>query len=435
MRQVGNDNTSHLITRPVSAANEAAQRTTTLASDTLKNIWLRSISFPLLSCRDIPELDPARKPMKPAKMKNWLNRHALYRTRGSIELYDHGERFFDELAQEIDSAQRRIDIKTYIFDNDDVAKEVADQLKQKSEQLPVRIQLDALGCRRAWKTTPDSAKGLKMPYLPDMISYLQQDSAIDLRRARHTLLASEHAKFILIDDTAYFGGMNIGREYKYDWRDAMFKLEGPVTDNLAQHFDRAWMLTQGSDLQRWVYSWSNKKEKLDNPNLYLIETTPTSKEIYKAQLRAIKKARHHIYIENPYLWNQSIIFELCKARKRGIDVRVTVPKEVNITFGASATRAIVNRLLKHGVRVFVYPGMTHVKAAVFDQWACAGSANFDYFSLKKNFELNFMTRDPKAVKMIEEELLLKGQQRATELTEAEDRTLSDAFSERLFQLL
>ena len=215
----------------------------------------------------------------------------------------------------------------------------------------------------------------------------------------------------------------------------MFRFRGPVVEELAHHFEQAWMLAQGDELSRFFFRRAKPKVSVENPNMYLLETSPTSKQIYKAQLRAIKKARHHIYIENPYLWSPSVIYELCKARKRGVDVRVTVPRDINIMLGASANRAIVRRLMEHGVRVFVYPGMTHVKAAVFDQWACAGSANFDYLSLKKNYELNFMTDDPIAVELVEEQILLRGQRLSVELHEAEGGALVDIFSERIFQML
>ena len=60
-----------------------------------------------------------------------------------------------------------------------------------------------------------------------------------------------------------------------------------------------------------------------------------------------------------------------------------------------------NAMLENGVRVFIYPGMSHVKAAVYDGWACVGSANFDRWSLKINREMNVATSDPESV----EELL------------------------------
>ena len=47
-----------------------------------------------------------------------------------------------------------------------------------------------------------------------------------------------------------------------------------------------------------------------------------------------------------------------------------------------------NRLLRAGVRVYLYPGMTHVKATTVDGlWAYLGTGNFDALSLRHNREL------------------------------------------------
>ena len=42
---------------------------------------------------------------------------------------------------------------------------------------------------------------------------------------------------------------------------------------------------------------------------------------------------------------------------------------------------VTGDLVRNGIRVYAYPGMTHVKAALYDGWACVGSANFDKMSL------------------------------------------------------
>jgi phosphatidylserine/phosphatidylglycerophosphate/cardiolipin synthase-like enzyme len=54
----------------------------------------------------------------------------------------------------------------------------------------------------------------------------------------------------------------------------------------------------------------------------------------------------------------------------------------------------VNVMLDNGIRVYIYPGFSHVKAAIYDGWACVGSANFDRFSLRLNRELNIASSDP-----------------------------------------
>ena len=61
-------------------------------------------------------------------------------------------------------------------------------------------------------------------------------------------------------------------------------------------------------------------------------------------------------------------------------------------------------MFKHGIRVYIYPGFTHAKAAIFDGWASVGSANLDRLSLKINRELNITTSEPRAVQELLDEL-------------------------------
>jgi phosphatidylserine/phosphatidylglycerophosphate/cardiolipin synthase-like enzyme len=63
-----------------------------------------------------------------------------------------------------------------------------------------------------------------------------------------------------------------------------------------------------------------------------------------------------------------------------------------------------NALFDNGVRVYIYPGMSHVKAAIFDGWACFGSANLDQLSLRINLETNLATSEPAAVEALERDL-------------------------------
>ena len=98
-----------------------------------------------------------------------------------------------------------------------------------------------------------------------------------------------------------------------------------------------------------------------------------------------------------------------------MDVRVIIPIE---TDRGVITRNIVlaaNTLLEHGVRVYLYPGFTHAKAAVFDGWASVGSANLDRLSLKINQELNVTTSEPEAVQALIDKLFMPDFEKAEEL--------------------
>jgi len=88
-----------------------------------------------------------------------------------------------------------------------------------------------------------------------------------------------------------------------------------------------------------------------------------------------------------------------------------------------------NVMLEHGIRVFFYPGMSHVKAAVFDGWACLGSANWDKWSLSINKELNLATSHREAVDDLLERVFEPDFARSVELTEPFPERWSDSLLE------
>jgi len=80
-------------------------------------------------------------------------------------------------------------------------------------------------------------------------------------------------------------------------------------------------------------------------------------------------------------------------------------------------------MLANGIRVYMYPGMSHVKAAIFDGWACVGSANFDKLSLEINKELNLATSEPAVVNELLERVFLPDMDASTEINEPLELTL------------
>ena len=111
------------------------------------------------------------------------------------------------------------------------------------------------------------------------------------------------------------------------------------------------------------------------------------------------------------------MFELARARRRGVDVRVIVAAASDSGILDLSNQKTVNTMLRNGIRVYAYPGMTHVKAAVFDGWACVGSANFDKLSLQINRELNLATSHAETVNTLLERVFLPDFEMSTELHE------------------
>ena len=148
-------------------------------------------------------------------------------------------------------------------------------------------------------------------------------------------------------------------------------------------------------------------------------------EIFRVQREAIRHAKRYIFIENAYFTDDVMLYELVKARRRGVDVRIIIPL---VTDRGPITRNNVlaaNIMLEHGIRVYIYPGMSHVKAAVFDGWACLGSANWDTWSLAINRELNLATSHPGAVDDLIERVFETDFAQSPELTEPFPERWSD----------
>ncbi|MDX1697455.1 MAG: phospholipase D-like domain-containing protein, partial [Thiohalobacterales bacterium] len=146
-------------------------------------------------------------------------------------------------------------------------------------------------------------------------------------------------------------------------------------------------------------------------------TRPADSQIYRAQVAAIRNARSYIYIENAYFTDDVVLDELIKARARGVDVRVILPLRSDFGVMKRNNALVANTLLANGIRVYIYPGMSHLKAAVYDGWICLGSANLDRLSLRINREINVATSHPQAVEALHQRVFLPDMQASVELTE------------------
>jgi cardiolipin synthase len=105
-------------------------------------------------------------------------------------------------------------------------------------------------------------------------------------------------------------------------------------------------------------------------------------------------------VQNAYLGDDRIVHELIRARQRGVDVRVIVPERPDSALMNASNAVTLNALNDAGVRVYLYPGMSHVKAAIYDGWVCLGTANFDRLSLRVNKEVNVASSDPALVEAV-----------------------------------
>ncbi|MGB5490432.1 MAG: phosphatidylserine/phosphatidylglycerophosphate/cardiolipin synthase family protein [Woeseiaceae bacterium] len=418
-----------LVTRPVSSVFRLLFVAKDAAVETVRPTWLVTLETqPIPKLNDGPGMD----------LDAWETRldelTGNTATRGTIDYLVDGEAFFVRFIDAISTAKKSIDLRTYIFDNDDFAEKIGDLLRRRaSEGIDTRILLDGLGTIIA--TGADHASMPERYVAPESVRlFLETDSKIDVRQSRNPWLVSgDHVKTTIVDGTvAFTGGMNIGREYRFVWHDLMMELRGPVVDELGNEFNKAWahagpLGDAGYALQRLKPNPSDA-EDVGYP-LRLLHTRAGDAEIFLAQREAIRRAKSYIFVQNAYLTDDAMLYELAKARRRGVDVRVILPLVGNHGPVNKSNALAANAMLEHGIRVFLYPGMSHVKAAIFDGWACLGSANWDKLSFRTNKELNIATSHPEYVQSLFERVFDPDFDKSIELTEPFPERWSDHLAE------
>jgi len=337
---------------------------------------------------------------------------------GSLEFFIDGGEYFPALMESIEQAKASVHLRTYIFDNDDFAIRIADLLRQRSREIDVKVLMDGIGTLTGSFGNPDTMPASFVPP-PSIAQYLSSGSDVHVRTLTNPWFSGDHAKITILDrKVAFVGGMNIGREYRYDWHDLMVKVTGGVVEDLARKGDDAWAKSSilGDLAAFFRYFARPKPSNLDSGYpVRVLVTRPQHSQIYEAQLAAIRRARKYIYIENPYFSDDAILFELIRARRRGVDVRFVIAEKGDAMLMDMSNVQAINAMLANGIRVYMYPRMTHVKAAMVDDWIMIGSANLDKLSMRVNNEVNIATSDSEAVSDLKERLFGADFEKSTEL--------------------
>jgi cardiolipin synthase A/B len=372
-----------------------------------------------------------------AKLDSMLGPH---RSKGAIRLLIDGPRFFPVFERRIDEAKESLQLRVCIWDTDDVAVSLADRVRRRSLEIPdTRVLLD----RVTTLTSGEAPPGGMMPegfQQPKAIQpYMRDGSRVRVRNFLNAMTMGDHSKVFIIDRKfAYLGGMNIGREYRYEWHDAMVELEGPIVGTFERDFELAWghASVLGDLTYAGAYLTAPKKyegpaQREDYVDLRPIYSKTLHPGILRAVREAIRRSRRYAWVENPYIYDDTLVRELIAARRRGVDVRVVMPSSGDMDATDSNNKVKANRMLEHGVRVYSYPGMLHTKAAIVDGWAVIGSCNFNKLSLRTNYEADIATSDPVFAESMKRELFEEDFARARELTEPLPVTGSDRFAELL----
>lgn len=322
-----------------------------------------------------------------------------------LKFLETGEEAYAKMCQLIREARDSIYLETYIFSNDVVGKSILELLIESVNRgVKVKILLDSLGARLPGHPSFKAfqkAGGEVAFFMP--LFHQPFKGRANLRN---------HRKLLVIDqEIAIVGGMNIAKEYlgpKPDpnrWVDLAFVLRGYIVEQLEELFLKDWLFAthqKNVHLQKVSINHSHDREHI----LQLVHGGPDNEAdpIYELLLTAIYEARRRVWISSPYFVpDESLVRALEMAAKRGVEVRLLIPKKSNHALADLGRRTYLQEMQEAGVRVFQYPKMIHAKATlVDDDFGLIGSANMDTRSLLINYELGVCLYSLKDILMMEE---------------------------------
>jgi len=312
--------------------------------------------------------------------------------RTALEVLTNGDNFYRTELEAIRAARKSVNLEAYIFQRGDIAQQFVEALTERAKSgVKVNVVLDALGSL----TTPQSyfkqlrAAGGKVAWY---------NSARFSRLPRFN--NRSHREVIVIDGkVAFIGGAGIADQWflnekkKPRWRDTMVRVEGDAVPNLQATFCENWLESAGEVLTGEDYFPICEAET--ESAVLVINSTPSAGGATRARILfqlLLASAQESIDITTPYfLPDRSLLDELIRARKRGVEVQILTPgSKSDHMLTRSSSRRSYGRLLQAGIRMFEYqPAMVHAKILMVDRcWGVVGSTNFDNRSFGINDEVN-----------------------------------------------
>lgn len=332
-------------------------------------------------------------------------------------IFANGQSHFEALIQDINAAKYHIDLETYIYHKDHLGKLIAESLIDAAKRgVKIRVLVDGAGTP-FWSGTfarqleSVGAETQVFHPFPWQLWHWSRSviKANLLLRWIYLLLkinSRNHRKVCLIDGKiAHIGSCNISKCHLpkaaggQDWRDTAVRLSDIDLSELQNAFDCAWHYRTFKERLREAFRHIRR-----NPIFRLNHTRHRRRLLYKNLLRHIAAAKHRIWITNAYFVPDNFLLKKFKdAARRGVDVRILLPKNSDIIMMPWASSTFYYTLLKEGVRIFEYlPGILHAKSLIIDDWMLIGSSNLNHRSLLHDLEVDVNITSPESKQFLEQ---------------------------------
>ncbi len=318
-----------------------------------------------------------------------------------IDLLRSGAEYFPALEAACDAAAIEIYLETYIFEDDETGRRIAQALIRAAQRgIFVHLLLDGFGSK-------DLAEEFLLRLEQGGVRVLKFRPDISPWTLRRERLRRLHCKVAVIDARiAFVGGINIIDDMHTPRQipprfDYAVRVRGPLLAEIYPVVTRLWMLARWSRLhRRWPQRPATAIEAApcgtQRAAFVIRDNLRHRKDIENAYLDAIARASTEIVVANAYFFpGISFRHALVDAAQRGVRVVLLLQGRVEYFLLYYASRAMYRSFLEAGIEIYEYHrSFLHAKVAVIDrQWSTVGSSNIDPMSLLLGREANVMIDD------------------------------------------
>lgn len=303
-----------------------------------------------------------------------------------IEIITSGGRKLEALVNDLLNAKHHIHFEYFYFLKDDGSKKIKKLLMQKArEGVKVRFIHENIANITIWPSYYNEMKEAGV----EIVKFTNPNSFI-LSKFNYR----DHRKIVVIDGKiGYTGGMNIGDDYFFRWRDTHTRFTGNAVSALQYCFLNSWITSGGTIDGNFDEFFPQDIVPHDDKLVQIIPDEP-DRQFPILHMGVVWTAHHatdYLYIQTPYFVPPEPLMQALKsAALKGCDVRLMLPAKADLCFMGPANKSYYKECLEAGIRIFEKGGnFIHAKTLVSDDYlSVIGSANMDYRSLELNYEIN-----------------------------------------------
>ena len=316
-----------------------------------------------------------------------------FKTQNRIKLIRGGKEYFDVLLELINKATDSIHLQTYIYDDDETGRQVADALIAAAKRnVDVYLLADGYASQVMAQNFINELKasGVHFRFFEPVF------------RSKYFYFGRRMHHKVFVADTKYalVGGINITNRYndmpeKPAWLDFALYAEGEIARDLCV---LCWKTWNGFPLKMGLTPCEEKqlvfdfiKEETSQVRMRRNDWVWRKNEITATYREMFGNARSHITIICSYfLPGKSIRRLLRLASKRGVKIKIVTAGQSDVMLAKHAERWMYDWLLRNKIELYEFqPAVLHAKVAVCDgDWLTIGSYNINDISAYASIELN-----------------------------------------------